>query len=618
MHNEQNNPSTEQPDTTTEAMPCEDDAMQTQNALVQDTLAQNKLDQNKPDQNKLDQNIQSRIAERRTFAIISHPDAGKTTLTEKLLLYSGMIRTAGMVRGRKGRKAASSDWMAMEQERGISITASAMQFAYKGHLLNVLDTPGHQDFSEDTYRTLTAADCAIMVLDAAKGVEEQTRKLFQVCRMRNIPILTFINKLDLPGKEPLDLIHEVEEVLGIHAVAHNWPIGSGKTFAGVVTCVDQSSQQYNEQYNEQCNDSNQVSNQDSDLDIANYDAQLFEKTSSGGAHIARAISHKFGELPTKPDTAPLINKSAYEQATFELELLKEAGNKFTKEGFLRGEVTPVFFGSALTNFGLEPFFNQFVELAPCPCPRHIKLPNGDLSTIAPTSEIFSAYVFKIQANMNPKHRDSLAFMRVCSGIFIRDLPVKHHRSGKGLRLSHSHSMLGGERSTLDEAYAGDIIGVINPGLFQIGDTVSTSGGFDFEALPHFPPEVVARIRPKDIGKRKTFDKGMKQLAVEGAVQVLWIRGRQNADPLIAAVGRLQFEVVQHRLRTEYNVDTSLENLPYNYGSWLIGNPDTFSPTTTSVLAENSNKQLIVLYQSEWEKNYILEKNPQHQLVDFKS
>lgn len=539
---------------------------------------------------KIAELIANEVAKRRTFAIISHPDAGKTTLTEKLLLYSGMIRTAGMVRGRKGRKATSSDWMQMEQERGISITASAMQFEYKGSIINVLDTPGHQDFSEDTYRTLTAADCSIMVIDAAKGVETQTRKLFQVCRMRGIPIMTFINKMDLPGRDPLELVHEVEDLLNIHAVPLNWPIGSGRDFRGIVKCHSK-------------------------------EVMLFEKTSAGGAQAAESHTLRIDEVVNSDE----LSQALREQILFDLELLSEAGNKFERERFLSGEITPVFFGSALTNFGLEPFFDTFIELAPCPYKRPIYAnlhgsfgDEGDLiGNIDPLDPQFSAYVFKIQANMNPRHRDSMAFLRICSGIFSRDMCVTHHRAGKSIKLSYSHSLMGAERNTLDAAYAGDIIGVINPGAFQIGDTVSTKGGFQFQRMPQFPPEVVARIRPLDISKRKAFDKAMKQLGDEGAVQVLWIRGRSAQDPLIAAVGRLQFEVVQHRIRTEYNVDTALETLPYNYGSWLVGDPDTFKLTTTSVLAENSRNQTIVLFQSEWEKNYSLERNPDHQLIDFR-
>ena len=527
--------------------------------------------------------LNTNINSRRTFSIISHPDAGKTTLTEKLLLYSGMIRTAGMVRGRKNQKHASSDWMKMEQERGISITASAMQFNYKDCVINVLDTTGHQDFSEDTYRTLTASDCSVMVIDAAKGVETQTRKLFAVCRMRGIPILTFVNKMDMPGREPLDLLHEVEEVLGIKAAPVNWPIGSGKTFRGVI-------------------------------DLQTNNVMLFERGGIGGSTqaVMQSVPH------TDPRLTSLMTKDEQEQLDFDLSLLEEAGNKFSKEAFLKGELTPVFFGSALTNFGVEPFFDAFVDLAPPPRARKgFKKDNSEIM-VNPVSEEFSAYVFKIQANMDLRHRDSMAFLRVVSGKFERDLEVYHSRLGKKIRINRSLGLLAGSRETVDIAYAGDVLGVINPGTFEIGDTVSTVGGYVFEPMPQFPPEVVARLRPKDISSRKAFDKGMKQIASEGAVQVLTPKGNMSQDPLIAAVGKLQFDVVQFRLKHEYNVDTQLDILPYSTGAWLEGDASTYQCTSTSMLATNSRGLPIVLFQSEWEKRFSAEKNPQHKLVDFGS
>src|SRR3989344_4027319 len=403
--------------------------------------------------------IQEAVAKRRTFAIISHPDAGKTTLTEKLLLYSGMLRTAGMVKGRKGRKAAASDWMAMEQERGISITSSAMQFSYKDTIINVLDTPGHEDFSEDTYRTLTAADCAIMVIDAGKGVEKQTRKLFEVCRLRKIPVLTFINKMDMPGREPLELMNEVENVLQIQSYAMNWPIGTGRDFQGV-------------------------------FDRKTNECIFFTKTSIGGAQKADI------ERVALKEAKPRISDQLLE----ELDLLEMAGNAFSQDAFLRGEVTPVFFASALTNFGVEPFFDAFIHLAPCPGPRLADLPNGGEILIDPIATPFSGYIFKLQANMDRRHRDSMAFIRICSGKFERDLVVKHHRLGREIRLSRPHGMVAGERTTLDVAYAGDVIGVINPGLFAIGDTLSLTGGFNFKPLPKFQPEIFAKLYSQDVCK----------------------------------------------------------------------------------------------------------------------
>ncbi|WP_068470867.1 peptide chain release factor 3 [Candidatus Protochlamydia phocaeensis] len=528
------------------------------------------------------QMISEACQKRRTFAIISHPDAGKTTLTEKLLLYSGMIHTAGMVRGRKGRKAAASDWMAMEQERGISITASAMQFTYKDAIINVLDTPGHEDFSEDTYRTLTAADCAIMVIDAAKGVERQTRKLFEVCRLRKIPVLTFINKMDMPGRDPLDLMQEVENVLQIHSCALNWPIGTGKDFCGVV-------------------------------DMASEECLFFTKTSPGGSQKA-AITR----LPLHdPEVKNRLGEEPFQTLLQELELLGLAGNPFSQEKFLAGEVTPVFFASALTNFGVEPFFDAFIHLAPSPHKRLAHNDKGEDIEIDPVNTPFSAYVFKLQANMDKRHRDSMAFLCICSGKFERDLVVKHHRLGREVRLSRPHGMVAGERTTLDVAYAGDIIGVINPGVFAIGDTISLTGGFNFKPLPQFQPEIFARVQPKDVGKRKSFDKGVLQLTDEGAIQLLYPYDL-GGDLIFAAVGQLQFEVMQYRLKDEYGVDTLLSPLPYQCSAWLIGDLQTFKKTTTALIVQDRLNRPIVLFGEQWEKQYAIKQNPEHQLVDILS
>lgn len=526
--------------------------------------------------------VSSETKRRRTFAIISHPDAGKTTLTEKLLLYSGMIRTAGMVRGRKNGKKASSDWMAMEQERGISITASAMQFEYKGYVINVLDTPGHQDFSEDTYRTLTAADSAIMVIDAAKGVETQTRKLFQVCAMHGIPVLTFINKMDLPARDPFELIAELEEVLGLEASPRNWPIGSGKDFLGTADCT-----------------SKQIT--------------IFEKSDIGGAKQAISKTMSIADAIS----SGLLKKNLEEQLTYELELIDAAGNTFTEERFLKGEVTQVFFGSALTNFGLEPFFDAFTEIAPPPRPRMIDLSDGTEKELSPDKEPFSGFVFKIQANMDKRHRDSMAFIRVCSGRFERDLVVHHERSNSKVRLSRSHTMLAGERDIADLAYPGDIVGVINPGAFAIGDTISLKGGFLFKPLPQFSPEVVARIRPLDVSKRKSFDKGLLQLGNEGAIQVLFTNHAGMEETLVAAVGKLQFEVLQDRLERDYNTKTALDILPYEHGAWINGDPKTFSKPSRALLAKDKDGQMIALFQSEREKLYAAEQNPNHTFLSFR-
>ncbi|MDP1609110.1 MAG: peptide chain release factor 3 [Chlamydiales bacterium] len=520
--------------------------------------------------------LQQAISKRRTFAIISHPDAGKTTLTEKLLLYSGAILAAGMVKGRKGRKAAASDWMAMEQERGISITSSAMQFTYKDVIINVLDTPGHEDFSEDTYRTLTAADCAIMVIDASKGVEKQTRKLFEVCRLRKIPVLTFINKMDMPGKEPLDLMNEVENVLQIQSYAMNWPIGTGKEFCGVV-------------------------------DRAKGECIFFSKTSHGGS-----LKADLQRIPLESPEAKQKIGHGYTGLTEELDLLDLAGNAFSMEDFLQGAVTPVFFASALTNFGVEPFFDAFIELAPPPHGRLADLSDGTEIFIDPVTTPFSGYVFKLQANMDRRHRDSMAFIRICSGLFERDIIVKHHRLGREIRLSRPHGMFAGERSTLDVAYPGDIIGVINPGLFTIGDTLSLTGGFNFKPLPQFQPEIFAKLHPIDVGKRKAFDKGILQLTEEGAIQLL----KTEHDSIFAAVGKLQFEVMQYRLKDEYGVETHLTPLPYQCSAWILGDVEKFTKTTSSLIVYDRLKRPMVLFQSIWDKQYSAKQNPDHQLIDI--
>ena len=523
--------------------------------------------------------IQEEIAKRRTFAIISHPDAGKTTLTEKLLLYSGAIHTAGIVKGRKGRKAAASDWMAMEQERGISITSSAMQFTYKNTIINVLDTPGHEDFSEDTYRTLTAADCAIMVIDAAKGVEKQTRKLFEVCNLRKIPVLTFVNKMDMPGRDPIELMNEVENVLQIHSYAMNWPIGTGKQFQGVVDRLTQ-------------------------------ECVFFTKISVGGAQKADIIRYPLNSEESKE----LIGAEEYAKLIEDLELLELAGNAYSHEEFLAGKVTPVFFASALTNFGVEPFFDAFIHLAPCPHARMAIRTDGTEIEIDPVKTPFSGYVFKLQANMDRRHRDSMAFIRICSGCFERDLIVKNHRLNKEIRLSRPHSMLAGERKTLDFAYPGDVIGVINPGVFAIGDTLSVTGGFSFKPLPQFQPEIFARLYPKDVGKRKSFDKGVLQLADEGAIQLLKAYER-DGEVIYAAVGKLQFEVMQYRLRDEYGVETILTLLPYQCSAWVLGDIKTFAKSFSSVMVQDKQGRPMILFTDQWDKQHCIKQNPKHQLVD---
>ncbi|MDD9819762.1 MAG: peptide chain release factor 3 [Nitrospira sp.] len=531
------------------------------------------------DDSHIQHDIQAQANRRRTFAIISHPDAGKTTVTEKLLLYSGMVRTAGMVGSRKSAKTAASDWMAMEQERGISITTSAMQFQYKHAVINVLDTPGHEDFCEDTYRTLTAADSAIMVIDAAKGVEPQTRKLFEVCRLRHIPVLTLINKMDLPGRPPLELTAEVEDVLRIHASPINWPVGSGQTFVGV---VDRATQQIS----------------------------LFTKMAAGGA-----VKSSRSVVPLdSPDVRTLLGEALWQDVHHDLELLTVAGNPYTTEAFLNGDITPVFFASALTNFGIENFFDAFVEMAPAAMPRTADRPNGTEIVVDPTAWPFSAYVFKIQANMNPRHRDSTAFLRVCSGRFERDMVVTHHRLGTTVRLSRPHRLVAKDRDTVDVAYPGDIIGVVDPGQFAIGDTVSLSNGFNYKSLPQFPPEVFARIRPTDVGKRKAFDKALEQMTAEGTVQIL--RNLDDREFIIAAVGRLQFDVLQFRLRNEYRVESRLEPLPYECSAWLKGDLNVFRAPSDALIVKDQRDRPVVLFRSPWSKQFTRERHPDHELLDM--
>ncbi len=519
------------------------------------------------------------ISRRRTFAIISHPDAGKTTLTEKLLLYSGMIRTAGMVAGRKGRKAATSDWMSMEQERGISITASAMQFEYRGCKINILDTPGHQDFSEDTYRTLTAADSVIMVIDCAKGVETQTLKLFAACRLRGIPVLTFVNKMDMYGKSPIDLMEEIEQTLGIPASPMNWPIGGGKEFQGVVDRRDNC-------------------------------FEFYTRTAAGGA-----LKPEVTRVPAD-QVVPNERMSAVELQALrdELELLDIAGNAFNRDDYLSFKVTPVYFGSAFTNFGVEPLFDALIDLAPSPTARKADLPAGSETKI-PVENDFSGYVFKLQANMNPKHRDCIAFLRINSGRYERDMQVLQHRTGKRLRLAGPQTLLAAERQSLEEAFPGDVIGVINTNGLAIGDTISIKGGFEYKPLPKFQPELFARISPVDLGKRKQIDRGMEQLAAEGTVQLIREFRDTYSYPYVAAVGRLQFEVLQHRLEEEYGVPTKLEMLPFSCSCWLVGQPDTFKLPFGAKLAQDNAERPMVLFSSTWEKDYARRENPDHQLLD---
>jgi len=515
----------------------------------------------------------NQIDKRRTFAIISHPDAGKTTLTEKLLLYGGAIQQAGIVKGKKGARAATSDWMEIEKQRGISVTSSVMQFNYDGYCVNILDTPGHQDFSEDTYRTLMAADSAVMVIDAAKGVETQTKKLFKVCTLRNIPIFTFINKMDRESQDPFDLLQEIEDVLGIETYPMNWPIGSGKDFKGV-------------------------------YDRNNQEIIAFSHDGKVGVNQAIATKAKIGD----DNLDELLTAPLHQQLSDDIELIEGAAADFDREKINKGKLTPVFFGSALTNFGVEPFIKEFLALTTSPLAR-----NSDAGLIDPKSEDFSAFVFKIQANMNKAHRDRIAFMRICSGKFERGMDVFHVQAGKKIKLAQSTQLMASERETVDEAFAGDIIGIFDPGIFSIGDTITTAKKpFKFASIPTFAPEHFARISQVDTMKRKQFVKGMEQIAQEGAIQIFKELGGGMEEVIVGVVGVLQLEVLEHRLKTEYNVDIRITPLPYAHIRWIENEEidvKKLNLTSDTKCVEDFKNRKLLLFTSPWNVNWATEKNP---------
>ena len=519
--------------------------------------------------------LKEEISRRRTFAIISHPDAGKTTLTEKFLLYGGAIAQAGEVKGKRAR-AATSDWMEIEKQRGISVTSSVMQFQHDGFCINILDTPGHQDFSEDTYRTLMAADSAVMVIDCAKGVEPQTRKLFKVCALRNIPIFTFINKMDRESRDPLELCEEVERELGIDTYAMNWPIGCGKEFQGV---YDREKKR-----------------------IIFFDSQ-------GKGNKAAATEVELDD----PAVGEMIGQAKWEQLRDEVELLG-AGREFDMEAVRAGKLSPVFFGSALTNFGIEPFLEEFLRMTTAPLAR-----TADCGEIDVFGENFSAFVFKIQANMNKAHRDRLAFMRICSGKFQRDTEYLHVQTGKKMRLSQPQQMMAAEREIVDEAYAGDIIGVFDPGLFSIGDTISIPGKkFKYSGIPTFEPEHFMRVSPKDTMKRKQFIKGTEQIAQEGAIQIFKIPGAGMEEVIVGVVGTLQFEVFQYRMKNEYGVDLYMSGLPYDHLRLIEEcpcHPDELVLCTGSALLEDFRGRLLIALDGEWSVGFLTKHNPGLVLAD---
>ncbi|HZK55793.1 MAG TPA: peptide chain release factor 3 [Desulfosporosinus sp.] len=506
------------------------------------------------------------INTRKTFAIISHPDAGKTTLTEKLLLFGGAIREAGSVKAGKSGRYATSDWMDLERQRGISITSSALQFSYQGYVINILDTPGHQDFSEDTYRTLTAADSAVMLIDAAKGVETQTKKLFEVCKKREIPIFTFINKFDRNAKDPLDLMDEVEKVLGVESYAMNWPIGMGADFKGI------------------------------------YDRQTGKiERFIEGSKKSSAKPPVSGDI-NDPNVREGIGELLLNQLNEEIELLDLAGNSFSRERVDRGEVTPVFFGSALNNFGVPNFLRNFLDLAPAPQPRTTN--QGELDPETPS---FSGYIFKIQANMNAQHRDRIAFIRICSGRYERGMTVIHTRSHKRLRLAQPQQLFAQERTILDEAFAGDIIGVHDSGLLRIGDVLTEKDGLEFEAMPFFSPENFARINIANALKRKQFIKGIQELQEEGAIHVFRDLNVGVEAPIIGVVGQLQFEVLEYRLREEYGVQVDIQHLPFEIVRWVEKDEKTIkllteSSMSTVVLDQDENYAVLLL--DEWKAKWL--------------
>ena len=524
--------------------------------------------------------LKQEIDKRRTFAIISHPDAGKTTLTEKFLLYGGAINLAGSVKGRKTARHAVSDWMEIEKERGISVTSSVMQFNYDGYCINILDTPGHQDFSEDTYRTLMAADSAVMVIDGSKGVEAQTIKLFKVCVMRGIPIFTFINKMDREANDPFELIDEIETVLGIRTCPINWPIGSGKNFKGV-------------------------------YDREKKEIYRFTAANNGQKEV-ETVSVSLGDAGVDD----LIGQVNHETLVEEIELLDGASDEFDMERVRAGKLSPVFFGSALTNFGVETFLKHFLTMTTPPVSRRIK----DGEEISPFSEDFSAFVFKIQANMNKAHRDRIAFMRICSGKFEAGMEVYHMQGGKKIRLSQPQQMMAQERHHVEEAYAGDIIGVFDPGIFSIGDTLLTgSRKFAYEGIPTFAPEHFAKVRQADTMKRKQFIKGIEQIAQEGAIQIFQEFNTGMEEIIVGVVGVLQFDVLKYRLEQEYGVEIRLDQLPYEHIRWIENEEidvSELSVTSDTKKIKDLKGRPLLIFIHPWSIKTVLERNEGLVLSEF--
>lgn len=524
----------------------------------------------------LTEELDKEIKKRRTFAIISHPDAGKTTLTEKLLLYGGAIHLAGSIKSRKTQRHAVSDWMEIEKQRGISVTSSVLQFDYEDCRINILDTPGHQDFSEDTYRTLMAVDSAVMVIDVAKGVEAQTKKLFKVCKQRGIPIFTFVNKLDHYGKLPIDLMDEIETVLGIRSYPMNWPIGTDGQYLGV---YDRQEKKVN----------------------------LFTEDTSHGQTARIADTYTLDD----PALIARIGQETHAALKDDLELLDEAGESFDLEKIAAGELTPMYFGSAMTNFGVQDFLEGYIKLAPTPAPR-----NSSVGLIEPNDDKFSAFVFKIQANMNPAHRDRLAFIRICSGKFERNMNVWHERSAKVIKLAQPQQFLAQDRQIIDTAYPGDIVGLFDPGIFGIGDTIcEPSKKFKFADFPVFPPEKFARVQAKDTMKRKQFVKGIEQLTQEGAIQLFRQAGAGLDSYIVGTVGTLQFEVLEYRLKNEYNVDIEMVMQPFEVARWLAFEdgrnvtPESLKGTDRGMFVYDREENPVLLVSNEWALGWITDNNP---------
>jgi peptide chain release factor 3 len=528
--------------------------------------------------------LPSEIARRRTFAIISHPDAGKTTLTEKFLLYGNAIHLAGAVKDRKNQRSTTSDWMELEKQRGISISSTVLQFDYNGRVVNLLDTPGHKDFSEDTYRVLTAVDAVLMVIDAAKGVEAQTRKLFEVCRRRGIPIFTFMNKCDRPTRNPIALLDELEAVLGIQASPVVWPLGNGPSFRGV---FDRRSKQ----------------------------VHLFERV-PGGAYRAPVRVASLDD----PAARAKMDDSTFEEVGEQLAMLDGAGHPFDLAAVRAGKQTPVYFGSAVNNFGIQLLLDGFLEDSIPPQPR-TSVAGGMRREVPVTCDKFSAFIFKIQANMDPRHRDRIAFMRVCSGKFDRDMPVLHVQTGKTVRLSSSHKLFGQDRETVDEAWPGDVIGLVGHDAFGIGDTLTEDRGIVFDEIPRFPPEVFAYISNPNPSDSKKFRAGLDQLLQEGVVQSFSARSAPPGATLLAAVGPLQFEVVQYRLKSEYGAESRLEMTPWTILRWIephpaLGNPAGLVVASGVSFGADKLEQPVALFPNDWTLRYFVEKNPDLKLRDL--